>query len=432
MSEGNKSTKTKMGSKQWLAVFACSMAYVALANLQYLARDYYVIYQEANGLTSVQMGMIMTAVGLCAVIASFYNGFITDLVRPKTLLVISCSICVVFGGVILTNPGYIISMVAFCVFAMLPFWTPMAKLLAGITETKEQSSKIFAWLDFFIAGAGLLAGFIASAAVASAGSAFGVKIITIVYMIMSALCVICIPFVDKSAKEESKKDKEAGDQGFNFKNVMILFRDPNQWLTWLAIGLGYTAYIGMTYISPLLASEFGVSPSVITVLDTIKNSGIGLIAPLIAGMIATRRGAVRSYFCWLGLYIASMVLIIVLPWKPAFAAIAILSVVLLSFSAKGRSAISNTVLMDVKTPMFLFGTSVGIESLIMRIPDIFMFTLAGNMIDTYGSKGYYIVFAGCLGFALAGLLCNIILTRRLKAGKDSEWFFANAQKAGKS
>ena len=48
MSEGNKSAKTKMAGKQWLAVFACSMAYVALANLQYLARDYYVIYQELS------------------------------------------------------------------------------------------------------------------------------------------------------------------------------------------------------------------------------------------------------------------------------------------------------------------------------------------------------------------------------------------------
>lgn len=195
----------------------------------------------------------------------------------------------------------------------------------------------------------------------------------------------------------------------NFKNVMILFRDPNQWLTWLAIGLGYTAYVGMTYVSPLLASEFGVEASIITVLDTIKNSGIGLIAPLIAGFIATKKGAVRSYFLWLGLYIVSMVLIIVLPWQPAFAVIAILTILLLSFSAKGRSAISNTVLVDIKTPMYLFGTSVGIEALIMRIPDIFMFTLAGNMIDTYGNTGYYMVFGGCLVFALAGMLCNVVL-----------------------
>ncbi len=428
MSESTKNKKVKMTLKQFMAVFACSMAYVALANLQYLARDYYVIYQEANNLTSAQMGMIMSAVGTAAVIASFYNGFLTDMFRPKTLLMLSCSICIIFGAVILTDPGYVISMVAFCVFAILPFWMPMSKLLAGISESNEQSSKVFAWLDFFIAGAGLLAGFIASGAVAAAGAAFGVKIIVAVYMIMSALCVVTIPFVDKTTKEEFKKNKGSGDQGMNLKNVMILFCDPNQWLTWLAIGLGYTAYVGMTYISPLLATEFGVEASVITVLDTIKNSGIGLVAPLIAGFLATKHGAVRSYFCWLGLYIVSMALIIVIPWKPALAIIAILSIILLSFSAKGRSAISNTVLVEIKTPMYLFGTSVGIEALIMRIPDIFMFTLAGNMIDAYGNTGYYIVFGSCLVFALAGLLCNVILTRRIKEGKTSEWFFENAQK----
>lgn len=428
MNEGNNS-KVKLNAMQFLAIFACSMAYVALANLQYLARDYYVIYQEANNLTSAQMGMIMSAVGVCAVIASFYNGFLTDMFRPKTLLMLSCSICVVFGGVILLNPGYTISMIAFCVFAILPFWMPMSKLLAGISQNEAQSSKIFAWLDFFIAVAGLVAGFIASAAVAKAGSAFGVKIIVVVYMIMSALCVITTPLVDKTTKEEFKRNKANGEQGMNVKNVMTLFRDPNQWLCWLAIGLGYTAYVGMTYISPLLASEFGVAPSVITILDTIKNSGIGLIAPLISGFLATKYGAVRSYYCWLGLYIASMVLIIVLPWKPAFAIIAILIIVMLSFSAKGRSAISNTVLVDVKTPMFLFGTSVGIEALIMRIPDIFMFTLAGNMIDKYGNTGYYMVFGGCLVFALVGMICTVILNRRLKAGKTSEWFFENAKKS---
>ena len=417
-----------MNYKQLLAVFACSMAYVALANLQYLARDYYVIYQEANNLTGAQMGMIMSAVGTCAVISSFYNGFLTDMFRPKTLLMLSCSICVVFGGVILMNPGYTISMVAFCVFAILPFWMPMSKLLASLSETNEQSSKVFAMLDFFIAGAGLLAGFAASAAVAAAGAAFGVKIIVVIYMIMSALCIVTIPFVDKTTKEEFKKNKGNGEQGMNFKNVMILFRDPNQWLTWLAIGLGYTAYVGMTYVSPLLASEFGVEASIITVLDTIKNSGIGLIAPLIAGFIATKKGAVRSYFLWLGLYIVSMALIIVLPWQPAFAIIAILVIILLSFSAKGRSAISNTVLVEIKTPMYLFGTSVGIEALIMRIPDMFMFTLAGNMIDAYGNTGYYMVFGGCLVFALAGLLCNLVVSHRMKAGKTSEWFFENAKK----
>lgn len=46
--------------------------------------------------------------------------------------------------------------------------------------------------------------------------------------------------------------------------------------------------------------------------------------------------------------------------------------------------------------MFLFGTSVGIESLIMTIPDTFCYTIAGNMIEANGVTGYYYVFVCAL------------------------------------
>lgn len=61
MSE-QKAPKVKLNGRQWLAVIVCGMAYNALGILQYLARDFYVIYKESNGLTDSQMGTIMTAV----------------------------------------------------------------------------------------------------------------------------------------------------------------------------------------------------------------------------------------------------------------------------------------------------------------------------------------------------------------------------------
>lgn len=105
MSE-QKAPKVKLNGRQWLAVIVCGMAYNALGILQYLARDFYVIYKESNGLTDSQMGTIMTAVGIAAVIAYFYNGFVTDLVRPKIMMMFSCSVCVVLALFLLTNPGF--------------------------------------------------------------------------------------------------------------------------------------------------------------------------------------------------------------------------------------------------------------------------------------------------------------------------------------
>ena len=240
MSE-QKAPKVKLNSRQWLAVIVCGMAYNALGILQYLARDYYVIYKEANGLTDGQMGTIMTAVGIAAVIAYFYNGFVTDLVRPKVMMMFSCSVCVVLAIILLTSPGFIPSVVCFCAFALLPMWSPMAKLLASVS-TEEESNQVFAWLDFFIGLSGLLIGFGASAAVASLNSAFGVRAILLICMAMNILTVVSLPFIDKTTKADFIAQKKENAGGFNLKNILILFRDPDQWLAWLSIGLGYTGY----------------------------------------------------------------------------------------------------------------------------------------------------------------------------------------------
>lgn len=82
-------------------------------------------------------------------------------------------------------------------------------------------------------------------------------------------------------------------------NVLILFRDPDQWLIWLAIGLGYTGYIGITYLAPLMVDAFGMSEAVATALSTVTNHGVGLVALLIAGVLATRFRAAHddSRYC---------------------------------------------------------------------------------------------------------------------------------------
>lgn len=427
MSE-QKAPKVKLNGRQWLAVIVCGMAYNALGILQYLARDFYVIYKESNGLTDSQMGTIMTAVGIAAVIAYFYNGFVTDLVRPKIMMMFSCSVCVVLALFLLTNPGFMPSVVCFCTFALLPMWSPMAKLLASVS-TEEESNQVFAWLDFFIGLSGLVIGFGASAAVARLNSAAGVRAILLVALTMNVLTVVSLPFIDKTTKADFLAQKKENAGGFNLKNILILFRDPDQWLAWLSIGLGYTGYIALTYLYPLLTDAFGMSAASVTAFSTINGNGVGLIAPLLAGALATRFGAVRSYFLWLGFYVVSTAVIIILPWQPAFLIIAVLCALLIAFSVKGRSAISSTVLTNCATPMFLFGTSVGIESLIMTIPDTFCYNIAGNMIEANGVKGYYYVFAMCFAFAAAGLVCCIILDRRLKAGKTSEWFMKQHQHA---
>lgn len=431
MSEEKNIPKVKMTKNHWMAIFFCGMGMTAF-DIQYLARNFYVIYQEAFGTTDAQMGLLLSAIGVAATIAYFYGGIICDVVKPRTMLTFAYSLCTIASLILLTNPGFVPSIIIFVSFALTPLWAPMVKFLAVITP-EEASGKTYGWLDSFNGITELVIGFVGSWVVASFGSALSVRLIISIHAAMSLISLIGLQIISHNNKAALLERSQSAnkEESFNFKNLILLMRDPSQWLVWLGIAFGYTGYIGLTYLSPMLVEFFGVSTAAVTALDTIRNNGITFILPIVAGWLSDKIGAVRSYFLWLGFYVLSMGIILIIPWTPVFYIVGIASVLLLACSVKGRSPLSSSMLTQVRTPMYLFSTAVGMESLLLTLPDTFCYTIAGNLIESKGQVGYYYVFAGCLVFALLGLICNIILDRRMKAGKTSEAFFAKHQLATK-
>ena len=112
----------KLTGLHWLSVVILGMCYTTFGNMQYLVQYYYVMYQEANGLTDMQMSTILTAIGIAAVIAYAYNGFLTDLIKPRLLMTFTLSLAILGGVILLFNPGYVASIIIFCGYALLPMW----------------------------------------------------------------------------------------------------------------------------------------------------------------------------------------------------------------------------------------------------------------------------------------------------------------------
>lgn len=419
----SETKKAKMTTFTWFAVFICGLGSTA-TGAQSIIKNFYVIYKEANMLTDGQMGTILSIMSIAQVLSYFYGGIISDIIKPKTILTFACASYCVSSIILASNPGYVASIVIFCLFALTPFWAPMVKLLATTTPP-ELSGKVYGWLDSFSGLTGLFVGLATTWAVASFGSVFSVRVMCIMYAVMAGITLIGIQIIAKQAKPETAEEKtESEEEKFSFKNVLKLCKDPSQWLVWLGITFGYTGYIGLTYMSPMLVEFFGMSQASVTLLDTIRNNVLTFIIPIFSGWYADKVGAVKSYFLWLGFYMASILIILFIPWTPAYYLFAVASVLLLASSLKGRSPLSNTLLTTVRTPMMLFSTSVAFESMVMTIPDTFAYSMAGNAIEKYGMTGYKYIFIVSIALVLAGLVCNIILDRRMKAGKDSTWYFA--------
>lgn len=422
----SETKKSKMTAFVWFAVLIGGLGSTA-TGAQSIIKNFYVIYKEANMLSDGQMGTILSIMSIAQVLSFFYGGIISDIIKPKKILTFACVSYCVSSVILATNPGYVPSIIIFCLFAMTPFWAPMVKLLATSTPS-ELSGKVYGWLDSFTGLAGLVVGLVTTWAVAAFGSVVSVKVMCIMYAVMAGITLVGVQIIAKHATEEEVKEEKSEDDKFTFKNMLKLIKDPAQWLVWLGITFGYTGYIGLTYMSPMLVEYFGISQAGVTLIDTVRNNVLAFIVPIFSGWYADKVGAVKSYFLWLGFYAASIAIILFIPWTGAYYIFAIISVVLLTVSLKGRSPLSNTLLTTVRTPMMLFSTSVAFESMVMTIPDTFAYSMAGNRIEKYGMLGYRYIFIVSILLVVAGLVCNIILDRRMKAGKDSAWFFEKHSK----
>lgn len=141
-------------------------------------------------------------------------------------------------------------------------------------------------------------------------------------------------------------------------------------------------------------------------------------------MIATRIGALKTFFICLGFYLSSMVIILICLWENAFWTIGFLVVIFLACALRGRGPLSTAMFTQVRTPWALFATTSALTSAINAIPDTFTYTLCGLAVENYGVHGYRYIFIACAVLAVIGFVLALTLDRRLKAGKDSEWHFS--------
>jgi uncharacterized membrane protein YdjX (TVP38/TMEM64 family) len=76
---------------------------------------------------------------------------------------------------------------------------------------------------------------------------------------------------------------------------------------------------------------------------------------------------------------------------------------------------------DVAIPKHLAGAASGVISLVGYAPEIFIYILIGQIIDTHTDSflGYHIAFIAMIVTAAIGIVCSGVLLGMIKKGKAS-------------
>lgn len=402
----------KLTSKQLLAVFISGLAFTATCGVSYFINYYYAVYQEATGFTDGQIGTILSAIGVIAVISYIFGGPLSDKFRSKVLLIFCCLSTAVCSLVMITFPPYEIMLVVQVVLgvcALLPHWSPLCKFITTIGKNQDQTNKIWGIYTAVVGASGGIIGLICTAILQNNDARVGMRITVLVYVALEVFCAVMLPVVDKSKRGDPVSQ---GGGSFSFKDIARLLTMPKMWLIFLSLTGLYMTGFAFTYIMPLLSTAFLVPLATVTLISTIRGNLIKVVTGPMAGTLAAKlHTSHKANLLLYGVAAVGMILLVVIPWGPGSIVLALVAVALLAVAYSASTTYWTPLSSDAGIPHECLGTAIGFCSVVMTIPDTFAYKLAGDAIEANGLSAYKTILLVVIGCYVVGALANIALIK---------------------
>ena len=236
--------------------------------------------------------------------------------------------------------------------------------------------------------------------------------LAVLIAILGVLSFIFIP----DFKGEINKDSKL----FSLADAAEAIKTPG--VLWACLGYFcvYCVYQGATYTTPYLSQALGTDANVVNVVGLIRTYGIGLLAGPVIGAIAAKAKSSKTIMGCFALAIVVLGVFIVLPQDPGMSIMASCLVVVFGFATYGAFSIGSSPLSELGIPMRIFGTAAGILSVIGFLPDVFIHTWYGSLIDASGVAAFNQIFGFEIMFAVLGILFLVMCIRATKKHAASQ------------
>ncbi len=406
--------------RRWLTMTVLSLSGGIIFLLPFLQEVYYRPLADALALGNTEVGSLMSAFGVTAMLCYAPGGWLADRVSPRRLLTASLLITGGLGFYFATFPSYAVSLAIHATWGVtitLLFWAAMIRVTRNWAPSNEQG-KAFGILE---TGRGL-GEVLTSMALLSVFGILGSDrfalstVITLFSVIIVVLGVMAWFTIEDSAAGQrlTAEQPKVGP-----REVLAVLKLPAVWLIAVIILAGYSAYWGTFRFTSYSTDIFSMTVTMAAVISVGK-MWAKPVAALLAGLVSDRLGIARSVAFLFVVLIASFTLFALMPGKPSLLAVMILNVALASLAVFAMRGIYFALLDEGGIPLVVTGTAAGVISVLGYTPDIFMPLLGGVILDRFpGPEGYRIFFLLVAAICVVGLIATLILSRSISRSDAS-------------
>ncbi len=421
--------KKSAGFTKWMTLILVALAGGVITKLPYLRETYMEPLSQATGATYTQLGIIMSAYGIVNFICYFPGGILADKFSAKKLIVFSCIGTGLVGLWYWTMPGFVWLVVIHAFFAVttvFTFWAAMVKAINNLGAPSEQG-RLFGLLEGGRGLVGTIAAFGSVAAFGMAASSIGGLKNAILYysILLFIIGVLIAIFMQDNKPVQAAAGVKKEKNPLNMKDFMSVAKMPRVWLCGVLGICNYSALIFHGYVTAYLAQAFNLSDTIVANLSVIRTYFMMAIGAFVAGFIADKVGSRIRFIEWafVGMAVFACFYVII----PAGLGTASVVLIVANFIVFGLclysiKALYFSTIDEVLVPKKLAGTASGVISLVTYLPEMFLYTVSGNMVDKYLNTatplaGYHHCFIAMSILSAIGFICGFILYRMNTAAR---------------
>ena len=415
--------KSHLSLKTFLAIISFSIAGSVIYELPYIKYVYYDKLLPAFDMTNAQAGFLLSAYAIGCLILYIPGGIMADKFSTKKMLVLSLFGTGILGFIMAFSMNYITALIVFFLFAVTTsfvFWTALNKglrLLGG----KEDSGSTYGWYYDLGSVISLVCSIIFWALYASTENAHDAMFKTIIAM--SVAVILAGILVQITFKEDATAMGELAEEDrFKLSDVGKAIRNPYLWWASIIMFLIYTIYSNVTYFTPYLSSQVGMDVSDSAFLGIIRGYVFYFLSPL-GGYIADKllKSTLKLYgygFIVLG---ALFFITTQIPAGEGSVTIAIIISLLASAFAMMLYGVMWSILNEINIPISYAATAIGLASMVIYLPDLFVPAMIGSWLDNLGEEaGYFRMFIFFGICCVLAVVLSLTLAKKVKTLNSSK------------
>lgn len=410
--------KSHLNLETFIAIISFSIAGSVIYELPYIKYIYYDKFLPAFDMTNAQAGFLLSAYAIGCLILYIPGGIMADKFSTKKMLVLSLLGTGILGFIMAFSMNYITALIVFFLFALTTsfvFWTALNKglrLLGG----KENSGSTYGWYYALGSIISLVCSVIFWRLYASSDDNQEAMFRTIIAM--SVAVILAGILVQITFKEDKTAISELAEEDkFKLSDVGKAIRNPYLWWASIIMFLIYTIYSNVTYFTPYLSSQVGMDVSDSAFLGIIRGYVLYFLSPL-GGYIADKllKSTLKLYgygFIILG---ALFFITTQIPAGEGSVVIAIAISMLASAFAMMLYGVMWSILNEINIPISYAATAIGLASMVIYLPDLFVPAMIGGWLDNLGEEaGYFRMFIFFGICCVLAVVLSLTLAKKVKS-----------------